>query len=293
MLVRTFVDEKRRAWSRVRLFHQLPEPPPAEDTGFEDRHVVRAALSRVPRRQQAVLAVGWSYAGKSDADIGPVPYAYQAGRETRLPGVVRGSAEAINEAGAIVGQDDRARAAVVWASTTAKPVRLPVPAGTSSATASDVDEDGTTVGTLDDEAPYVWFPDGTHRRPPLPKVAGGPVPAARAFTVHNGWATGVGDLERATVALRWNVRTGEVRVFDQFAIRAGTANAHGWQVGTDSQGRGLLVANGRTVVLPDLAFHEPGGLTNIASTLSDDGRIIAGQADDRKGDIQAVVWRCG
>ncbi|MET0419714.1 MAG: sigma factor, partial [Actinoplanes sp.] len=29
MLVRTYVDEKRRAWSRVRLFHELPEPPPA------------------------------------------------------------------------------------------------------------------------------------------------------------------------------------------------------------------------------------------------------------------------
>jgi RNA polymerase sigma-70 factor (sigma-E family) len=61
MLVRTFVDEKRLAWAKVRLFHQLPEPPPVEDGGFEDRQVVRAALGRVPRRQQAVLVLRFFY----------------------------------------------------------------------------------------------------------------------------------------------------------------------------------------------------------------------------------------
>ncbi|GAA4672734.1 SigE family RNA polymerase sigma factor [Phytohabitans rumicis] len=61
MLVRTYVDERRLAWSRVRLFRELPEPAPFEDDGIEDRQVVRAALSRVPRRQQAVLVLRFFY----------------------------------------------------------------------------------------------------------------------------------------------------------------------------------------------------------------------------------------
>jgi len=63
MLVRTYLDEKRLAWARVRLFRETPEPPPAEEqTGsVEDRQVVRAALSRVPRRQRAVLVLRFFY----------------------------------------------------------------------------------------------------------------------------------------------------------------------------------------------------------------------------------------
>jgi len=61
MLVRTFVDERRLAWSRVRLFGEAPEPAPLSDTGAEDRQVVRAALARVPRRQQAVLVLRFYY----------------------------------------------------------------------------------------------------------------------------------------------------------------------------------------------------------------------------------------
>jgi RNA polymerase sigma-70 factor (sigma-E family) len=63
MLVRTYVDEKRLAWARVRLFRDTPEPPPVEagHGGVEDRHVLRAALRRVPRRQQAVLVLRFFY----------------------------------------------------------------------------------------------------------------------------------------------------------------------------------------------------------------------------------------
>jgi len=61
MLVRTFVDERRLAWARVRLFRETPEPLPFEDGGVEDRQVVRAALARVPRRQQAVLVLRFFY----------------------------------------------------------------------------------------------------------------------------------------------------------------------------------------------------------------------------------------
>jgi RNA polymerase sigma-70 factor (sigma-E family) len=62
MLVRTYIDERRLAWARVRLFRDTPEPvPTAGDGGVEDRHVVRAALARLPRRQQAVLVLRFFY----------------------------------------------------------------------------------------------------------------------------------------------------------------------------------------------------------------------------------------
>ena len=61
MLVRTFVDERRLAWSRVRLFSETPEPAPVSDASLEDRQVVRAALALVPRRQQAVLVLRFYY----------------------------------------------------------------------------------------------------------------------------------------------------------------------------------------------------------------------------------------
>jgi RNA polymerase sigma-70 factor (sigma-E family) len=55
MLVRTFIDEKRRAWARVRLFAEPPEATAGPPEDLEARSVVRVALARVPRRQQAVL----------------------------------------------------------------------------------------------------------------------------------------------------------------------------------------------------------------------------------------------
>jgi RNA polymerase sigma-70 factor (sigma-E family) len=57
MLVRAFLDEKRRGWWRVRLFGSPPERPELAAGALEDRTVVRAALARVPARQQAVLVL--------------------------------------------------------------------------------------------------------------------------------------------------------------------------------------------------------------------------------------------
>jgi RNA polymerase sigma-70 factor (sigma-E family) len=61
MLVRTFVDERRLAWSRVRLFRETPEPAPVEESGAEERQVLRAALRQVPRRQRTVLVLRFFY----------------------------------------------------------------------------------------------------------------------------------------------------------------------------------------------------------------------------------------
>ncbi|GAA2350524.1 SigE family RNA polymerase sigma factor [Dactylosporangium salmoneum] len=59
MLVRTFLDERRRAWSRIGLFGATgPEPPPhAPHEAVDDRLALRAALEKVPRRQRAVLVL--------------------------------------------------------------------------------------------------------------------------------------------------------------------------------------------------------------------------------------------
>jgi RNA polymerase sigma-70 factor (sigma-E family) len=57
LLVRVFLDERRLSWARVRLFGSVPEPPPWEPEGVEDRQVLRTALARLPRRQRAVLVL--------------------------------------------------------------------------------------------------------------------------------------------------------------------------------------------------------------------------------------------
>ncbi|GLY93107.1 SigE family RNA polymerase sigma factor [Actinoplanes sp. NBRC 103695] len=61
MLIRTFVDERRLAWAKVRLFRDTPEPAPVVESGTEDREVIRAALRRLPRRQRAVLVLRFFY----------------------------------------------------------------------------------------------------------------------------------------------------------------------------------------------------------------------------------------
>lgn len=61
MLVNTYIDERRLAWAKVRLFGEPPERAAPDDGSVEDRSVLRAALARVPRRQQAVLVLRFIY----------------------------------------------------------------------------------------------------------------------------------------------------------------------------------------------------------------------------------------
>jgi RNA polymerase sigma-70 factor (sigma-E family) len=57
MLVRTFVDDRRRGWWKVALLNRVPETAPAAERALEDRPVIRAALAQLPPRQQAVLVL--------------------------------------------------------------------------------------------------------------------------------------------------------------------------------------------------------------------------------------------
>jgi len=61
MLVRTFLDERRRPWSRVGLVADPPESAAYPGDRIEDAIVLRAALARVPVRQQAVLVLRFLY----------------------------------------------------------------------------------------------------------------------------------------------------------------------------------------------------------------------------------------
>jgi RNA polymerase sigma-70 factor (sigma-E family) len=57
ILVRAFIDDRRRGWWKVRLVGGPPDTEPAGGGSYEDRETVRAALRRLPPRQQAVLVL--------------------------------------------------------------------------------------------------------------------------------------------------------------------------------------------------------------------------------------------
>jgi len=57
ILVRTYIDETRRPWARVRLFGAPPEQQQMTSSVTEDRAVLRAALATLPAGQRAVLVL--------------------------------------------------------------------------------------------------------------------------------------------------------------------------------------------------------------------------------------------
>lgn len=58
MLLRTFLDERRLGWSsRVSLTGAPPERSAPDGPDLAQRAVLRSALAKVPRRQQAVLVL--------------------------------------------------------------------------------------------------------------------------------------------------------------------------------------------------------------------------------------------
>lgn len=57
MLVRTFINERRRGWWKVRLFGASAPDRATAGPGPEDRQVLRAALSQLTPSQQAVLVL--------------------------------------------------------------------------------------------------------------------------------------------------------------------------------------------------------------------------------------------
>ncbi|HKD96052.1 MAG TPA: SigE family RNA polymerase sigma factor [Micromonosporaceae bacterium] len=57
ILVKSFLSERRTAWSRVHLFGAAPEAAAPEAGSVEDRTVLDTALDQLPRRQRAVVVL--------------------------------------------------------------------------------------------------------------------------------------------------------------------------------------------------------------------------------------------
>ena len=57
ILVNTFLNERRRSWSRVHFFDRVDELQAAANPDFETREEVRVALMRVTPGQRAVLVL--------------------------------------------------------------------------------------------------------------------------------------------------------------------------------------------------------------------------------------------
>ncbi|HKS99448.1 MAG TPA: hypothetical protein VJT31_07945, partial [Rugosimonospora sp.] len=245
---------------------------------------------------RAGVAVGNGFGSSS----GTVAYYYRAGMVAELPGGTGAEVRAINDAGTAVG--GKGAKALLWRSVDRAPVELALPAGATYGQAVDIDEDGTVVGnvgtSLTQRRPYVWAPDGSGHYLPIPPgvpvptapagVKPGAVPGAVAYHIRNGWVIG----RVNATAVRWNLRTGQAREYPEFADFADAVNGYGWQIGLGTGGRALFLSDGSPVLLPELAKHQPGNLSNLPTTLSDDGTLIGGQSDDSKDVIHAVVWTC-
>jgi RNA polymerase sigma-70 factor (sigma-E family) len=57
ILVRRFLDEKRRRWSKVLLGDAMPERAAVDQHGVEDRDTLVAALRELPKGQRAVIVL--------------------------------------------------------------------------------------------------------------------------------------------------------------------------------------------------------------------------------------------
>jgi hypothetical protein len=232
-------------------------------------------------------------------------FAYLGGQLSQLAGA-DGNALAVNAQRTIVGTANQR--AVVWRSAASPPVNLATPPGDWQGKASGIDDDGTIVGTLHQpggaDHAYVWNPDGSVHELAAPVINGTPVGSSRAFGIHHGWVIGNGaptgkpaknraDPAALPLAVRWDPRTGEAHPLTGLDGVPEGVNTYGWVVGTDSKGNAALVSDAGVLTLPPVNPNVQ-RLDNIAYTISDDGRTIAGQSvlADKARTIVAVVWRC-
>ncbi|MEU7868187.1 hypothetical protein [Dactylosporangium sp. NPDC049140] len=224
---------------------------------------------------------------------------------TRLPGDGDLYAGAISDTGAVAGSrgsDGPGGHPIVWRDTAAAPVELALPAGATGGQVRAIDEQGAVFGSVtmgSQELPYYWAANGTGKQLPLPpgtptapNSGGRPGPSTVVYSARGGWATGVAGLYSSSPKpVRWSVRGDLVVVLSGVDAPAGPVNGMGFVVGGTTGGRAVLLADDQRLVLP--AILDPTkDRPNLARTISDDGRTIAGQAWKTGDTFQAVVWNC-
>ena len=238
-------------------------------------------------------AVGASY------DPEAYPYAYRAGKTTRLAGGAGGAA-AINDAGVVVGSlgSDIKNRPVRWSSVTARPENLPMPAGASSGAAVDVDEAGNVLGAVSlkgmDSTGYLWLADGSTRLMPMPEVDGRRADMFWATSIRNGWVAGRGVLEAAdgtTFAyFRYRIATNSYELLPAASGMPARMAANGWVLG-EAELPVITNAAGATTVLPKYPKAK-GRQDYIVTSYSDDGLVAAGYAIGEDIQNQPLLWRC-
>jgi uncharacterized membrane protein len=117
-----------------------------------------------------------------------------------------------------------------------------------------------------------------------------PVPSQAPSVAPNPAPTPIQDQtpDVSGIAVRWNLRTGTTEQLPGIHDVKGI-NRYGWVVGVTRDGRPVAVLGDRVVTLPLPPGAEPKG--SIATTVSDDGRVIGGEAPMRDT-VTAVRWTC-
>jgi hypothetical protein len=155
----------------------------------------------------------------------------------------------------------------------------------------DIDDDGTVVGGSGGSGiATVWRPDGTSEQ-----LHSGDQPTF-AGPIRDGWVLGgnVGTVVPFhTVGLplvRWDLRSGELIPSKLFAA-GWDINRYGWIVGTSTEHRPAVEEDDQVIPLP-LPPGTADGAGFLATTISDNGKTIGGQANLTNGDIVPVRWLC-
>jgi hypothetical protein len=247
----------------------------------------------------AGVAVGNSFSGDTE-----VPYIYRDATVTKLNAQGSSEPSAIGEQGVIVGfrtlpsSDTRP---VVWRTPNGPQADLSLPAGYHSGRAIDVDDDGTIIGSVngggDDTRGIAWTLDGTGRLLPLPTIDGAPALFLYPNSIHHGVVAGVAGKAEGTsvenIPVLYDLRTNRFTVLPQ---RMGyeAANTLGWVAGQMGHSLVLAAPTAQTP-LPGLTTAQPTGrLADLVVSMSEDGRVLGGQASSNGDPLQyeAVRWRC-
>jgi hypothetical protein len=243
------------------------------------------------------MAVGISFYSK-----GVRGWVYRAGKVTRLTGRSAVTPLATGESGLIVGsrtiaKDGYSVVPVIWRSPDEPAEDLSRPGPTWYGQAVDVAPDGTVIGLLSQREHqhsrgFLWTPDGARRQLPLPVLDGERADGFAPVSLGDRWVSGVayydfpGGSGFSLRPVRYDRSTGEFQGLSG-GLFPEAGNARGWLVGQGmAKGPSLLTDTGALdlPVVPRLNDHR-------ATGVSDDGRVIVGQAFDKER-VQALVWHC-